>query len=538
MLRAWCTSPRVTLRDWSSKRRGAGGHALVGFVDDHAAEHAAHDGDQPLGLEDAQRFAQRRARHAEALDEVGLPPERVALRQLAAHDQGAQLVGDLLGLLARSCGLRRRHDASVFSMLRPARYPEAAVQPADGAGRGDRNVIIFARTRDEWQRRREWPWSSVTGPSTPTTTTTRRSTPAPATSTKEFRQRGVQVVQQGSHSLLLVGGKLFKFIPNPTFDPIIVAGCMDLMFRGQIPEGVDPRTLHEARAAAPRVPGPRRAPRGDGRAGPRGRADVPDARVRHRAGAARRHRGDDGHAPRVQPLARRGLGVLAPGPRSSGADAVARRSRRARSSSSSGCSNVAPRMVHLRPAPVPTANGTRPLVRPSRRTTRSGPASPRPSCRSPSTSATAATRCSPARGAPGTGSSRSAGRRRAGSSSCRTGPSTTRSAAWSSTVCSTATPRCAPRASRTAPTGCALLVKRLLKQANQTPWVFPESPLDTIREHVWVTPYYEEDMRKLADRIGVEQVLFGSDWPHGEGLADPPTSSRSCTPSPTTRSVS
>src|SRR5829696_8106217 len=60
---------------------------------------------------------------------------------------------------------------------------------------------------------------------------------------KEFKQRGVQVVQQGTHSLLLVGGKLFKFIPNPTFDPIIVAGCMDLMFRGQIPEGVDPRSL-------------------------------------------------------------------------------------------------------------------------------------------------------------------------------------------------------------------------------------------------------------------------------------------------------
>jgi predicted TIM-barrel fold metal-dependent hydrolase len=66
-----------------------------------------------------------------------------------------------------------------------------------------------------------------------------------------------------------------------------------------------------------------------------------------------------------------------------------------------------------------------------------------------------------------------------------------------------------------------LLVKRLLKQANQTPWVFPASPLDTIREHVWVTPYYEEDMRKLADLVGAEQVLFGSDWPHGEALARP-----------------
>jgi predicted TIM-barrel fold metal-dependent hydrolase len=36
-----------------------------------------------------------------------------------------------------------------------------------------------------------------------------------------------------------------------------------------------------------------------------------------------------------------------------------------------------------------------------------------------------------------------------------------------------------------------------------------------------VTPYYEEDLRRLADTIGVERVLFGSDWPHGEGLAEP-----------------
>ena len=53
----------------------------------------------------------------------------------------------------------------------------------------------------------------------------------------------MQVVEQGSHRLLLVGGRLFRFIPNPTFDPIIVAGCLDAMFRGQVPDGVDPRSL-------------------------------------------------------------------------------------------------------------------------------------------------------------------------------------------------------------------------------------------------------------------------------------------------------
>jgi predicted TIM-barrel fold metal-dependent hydrolase len=64
-------------------------------------------------------------------------------------------------------------------------------------------------------------------------------------------------------------------------------------------------------------------------------------------------------------------------------------------------------------------------------------------------------------------------------------------------------------------------VKRLRKQANQTPWGFAEDPLETIRNHVWVTPYYEEDLHALADLIGVERILFGSDWPHGEGLAEP-----------------
>ena len=67
----------------------------------------------------------------------------------------------------------------------------------------------------------------------------------------------------------------------------------------------------------------------------------------------------------------------------------------------------------------------------------------------------------------------------------------------------------------------ALLVKRLKKQANQTPWAFKEDPLDVIRRNVWVTPYYEEDLHALADLIGVERILFGSDWPHGEGLAEP-----------------
>jgi len=72
----------------------------------------------------------------------------------------------------------------------------------------------------------------------------------------------------------------------------------------------------------------------------------------------------------------------------------------------------------------------------------------------------------------------------------------------------------------------AILARRLRKKANQAPGAFPEDPLDVLRRNVWVTPYYEEDLAALSATIGVERILFGSDWPHGEGLAEPLTFSK------------
>jgi predicted TIM-barrel fold metal-dependent hydrolase len=74
-----------------------------------------------------------------------------------------------------------------------------------------------------------------------------------------------------------------------------------------------------------------------------------------------------------------------------------------------------------------------------------------------------------------------------------------------------------------------ILAKRLRKKANQTPGAFPDDPLDVLRRNVWVTPYYEEDLAALAETIGVERILFGSDWPHGEGLAEPLTFTKELT---------
>ncbi len=65
------------------------------------------------------------------------------------------------------------------------------------------------------------------------------------------------------------------------------------------------------------------------------------------------------------------------------------------------------------------------------------------------------------------------------------------------------------------------LRKKLAKAYSMTPGAFAADPVEQLRAHVWVAPYYEDDIRALADAIGADRVLFGSDWPHAEGLAEP-----------------
>jgi predicted TIM-barrel fold metal-dependent hydrolase len=65
------------------------------------------------------------------------------------------------------------------------------------------------------------------------------------------------------------------------------------------------------------------------------------------------------------------------------------------------------------------------------------------------------------------------------------------------------------------------LLKKFKKAYSQNPYMFPSDPIQQFRDHVWVAPFYEDDIRGLADAIGSERVLFGSDFPHAEGLAVP-----------------
>jgi predicted TIM-barrel fold metal-dependent hydrolase len=65
------------------------------------------------------------------------------------------------------------------------------------------------------------------------------------------------------------------------------------------------------------------------------------------------------------------------------------------------------------------------------------------------------------------------------------------------------------------------LLKKFKKAHAQNPTMFREDPVEQFRNHVWVAPFYEDDIRAVANAIGSDRVLFGSDYPHAEGLAVP-----------------
>jgi predicted TIM-barrel fold metal-dependent hydrolase len=67
------------------------------------------------------------------------------------------------------------------------------------------------------------------------------------------------------------------------------------------------------------------------------------------------------------------------------------------------------------------------------------------------------------------------------------------------------------------------LMEKLTKSFGQTPHAYPEDPRETFRRHVWVSPFYEDRLDALRDLLGPGHILMGSDFPHAEGLADPAT---------------
>ncbi len=65
------------------------------------------------------------------------------------------------------------------------------------------------------------------------------------------------------------------------------------------------------------------------------------------------------------------------------------------------------------------------------------------------------------------------------------------------------------------------LLANLRDAYKKMPQDFPEDPIVAFKRNIYVSPFWEEDLGALAELIGEEHVLFGSDYPHPEGLADP-----------------
>jgi predicted TIM-barrel fold metal-dependent hydrolase len=67
-------------------------------------------------------------------------------------------------------------------------------------------------------------------------------------------------------------------------------------------------------------------------------------------------------------------------------------------------------------------------------------------------------------------------------------------------------------------------MNKMNRMGRNGPWPggpLTEKPSDIFRRHVFVSPYHEEPIERLVEKIGSSQVLFGSDFPHAEGLATP-----------------
>jgi predicted TIM-barrel fold metal-dependent hydrolase len=42
-----------------------------------------------------------------------------------------------------------------------------------------------------------------------------------------------------------------------------------------------------------------------------------------------------------------------------------------------------------------------------------------------------------------------------------------------------------------------------------------------VKSRIHVSPFFEDGIDDLVNLVGVDRVLYGSDWPHPEGLAEP-----------------
>ncbi|MCK9875361.1 amidohydrolase [Frankia sp. AgPm24] len=65
------------------------------------------------------------------------------------------------------------------------------------------------------------------------------------------------------------------------------------------------------------------------------------------------------------------------------------------------------------------------------------------------------------------------------------------------------------------------LIASLKNVYKKGPQMFEEDPITVLRRNIHISPFWEDDMSKLVELLGEDRVLYGSDYPHPEGLAEP-----------------
>ena len=66
-----------------------------------------------------------------------------------------------------------------------------------------------------------------------------------------------------------------------------------------------------------------------------------------------------------------------------------------------------------------------------------------------------------------------------------------------------------------------MLFRKLNQQAKKSPSWFDEDPVELFRKHVWMNPFWEDNVYEIVELMGPDHVIFGSDWPHIEGMPTP-----------------
>jgi predicted TIM-barrel fold metal-dependent hydrolase len=65
------------------------------------------------------------------------------------------------------------------------------------------------------------------------------------------------------------------------------------------------------------------------------------------------------------------------------------------------------------------------------------------------------------------------------------------------------------------------LFVKLEQSKVRMPWYYKEDPSELFRRNVWINPFWEDRITDVTELMGADRVIYGSDWPHMEGMEHP-----------------